>query len=374
MIGAKAALHIADVTKPDEVKALVEATVKRFGRLDFLVNNAAVRYETAFSAHEVTKNGGSVLAIVLDGAFLCAQAALPHMIKAGGGTIVNIGGQTGHKGAAERAHVITAKAGLAGMTKALAMDLAPHKITVNCVVPGTIDSQRGLPGVPDRPAHRLTRAADRPARRARGDRRDGAHAVRAGRALHHRAVDPLNGGGYHAVSISPVMQRLSAYIAQASEKALPPAVLEKTKHHVLDTIAAMVSGSRLLPGPQGHLLRRRRWAARRSRASSAAACSPPPPTRRSPTACRAHADETDDSHAPSLTHPGCGIVPAALAVAEKEGSSGEALLRAVALGYDICARLTMSLNAYRVPRGRAFDPQLRPDVRRCRRRGVACSV
>jgi 2-methylcitrate dehydratase PrpD len=60
----------------------------------------------------------------------------------------------------------------------------------------------------------------------------------------------------------------------------------------------------------------------------------------------AHADETDDSHAPSLTHPGCGIVPAAIAVAEREGASGEALLRAVALGYDVCARLTMSLNAY----------------------------
>jgi 3-oxoacyl-[acyl-carrier protein] reductase len=155
MIGAKADLHLADVTKPEQVKALVEATVKRFGRIDFLVNNAAVRHETAFSAMSF-EEWRSVLAIVLDGAFLCAQAALPHLIKAGGGTIVNIGGQTGHKGAAERAHVITAKAGIAGMTKALAMDLAPHKITVNCVVPGTIDSQRGLPGVPDRPAHRMT--------------------------------------------------------------------------------------------------------------------------------------------------------------------------------------------------------------------------
>jgi 3-oxoacyl-[acyl-carrier protein] reductase len=155
MIGAKADLHIADVTKPEQVKALVEATVKRFGRIDFLVNNAAVRHETAFSSISF-QEWKNVLAIVLDGPFLCAQAALPHIIKAGGGTIVNIGGQTGHKGAAERAHVITAKAGIAGMTKALAMDLAPHKITVNCVVPGTIDSQRGLPGVPDRPAHRMT--------------------------------------------------------------------------------------------------------------------------------------------------------------------------------------------------------------------------
>jgi 3-oxoacyl-[acyl-carrier protein] reductase len=155
VIGSRAAVHIADVTQPDEVQALIDATVKRFGRLDFLVNNAAVRFETPFSSMKF-EEWRQVLAIVLDGAFLCAHAALPHMISAGGGTIINIGGQTGHKGAAERAHVITAKAGLAGLTKALAMDLAPHKITVNCVVPGTIESQRGLPGVPDRPAHRLT--------------------------------------------------------------------------------------------------------------------------------------------------------------------------------------------------------------------------
>ena len=155
MIGGKAALQIADVTKPDEVQRLVDATVKKFGRIDFLVNNAAVRYETAFADMSYDE-WRSVLSIVLDGAFLCAKAVMPHLVTAGGGTIVNIGGQTGHKGAAERAHVITAKAGLAGMTKALAMDLAPHKITVNCVVPGTIDSQRGLPGVPDRPAHRQT--------------------------------------------------------------------------------------------------------------------------------------------------------------------------------------------------------------------------
>src|SRR5262245_12778000 len=153
MIGAKAALHIGDVTKPDDVKVLVDATVRRFGRLDFLVNNAAVRFETSFDKMKY-EEWRQVLAIVLDGAFLCAQAALPHLIKAGGGTIINIGGQTGHKGASERAHVITAKAGLAGMTKALALDLAPHQITVNCVVPGTVDRKGGLAGVPDRPSHR----------------------------------------------------------------------------------------------------------------------------------------------------------------------------------------------------------------------------
>jgi 3-oxoacyl-[acyl-carrier protein] reductase len=149
----KAALHIADITDPKAVAAMIEATVKSLGRLDFLVNNAAVRFETPFEKMSF-EEWRKVLSIVLDGAFLCAHAALPHLIRAGGGTIINIGGQTGHKGAAERAHVITAKAGLAGMTKALALDLAPHQITVNCVVPGAIESQRGLPGVPERPADR----------------------------------------------------------------------------------------------------------------------------------------------------------------------------------------------------------------------------
>jgi len=197
MIGSSAALHIADVTNPAEVKALVEATVQRFGRLDFLVNNAAVRFETPFSSISF-EEWRNVLAIVLDGAFLCAQAALPHLVKAGGGTIINIGGQTGHRGAAERAHVITAKAGLAGMTKALAMDLAPQKITVNCVVPGTIEAQRGLPGVPDRPAHRMTV----PPVGRRGEPEEIAAMVRmlcgpdaryiTGQAIH------VNGGGYLA--------------------------------------------------------------------------------------------------------------------------------------------------------------------------------
>jgi 3-oxoacyl-[acyl-carrier protein] reductase len=151
--GGRAALHIADVTDAKAVAAMVEEAAKRFGRLDFLVNNAAVRFETPFATMKF-EEWRRVLSVVLDGAFLCAQACLPHLIRAGGGAIVNIGGLTGHKGATGRAHVITAKAGLAGMTKALALDLAPHQITVNCVVPGTIESVRGLPGVPERPEHR----------------------------------------------------------------------------------------------------------------------------------------------------------------------------------------------------------------------------
>ena len=146
-------------------------------------------------------------------------------------------------------------------------------------------------------------------------------------------------------AISPVMRQLSAYIAAALRRPLPPAVTEKTKHHLLDTLAAMVSGSRLLPGKTAISYVKTLGGAKEASVIG---------TRCVTTAINAalangmlaHADETDDSHAPSLTHPGCGIVPAALAMAEREQRNGTALLRAVALGYDAGCRLTISLNAY----------------------------
>ena len=147
------------------------------------------------------------------------------------------------------------------------------------------------------------------------------------------------------MTVSPVMPRLARYIASAPKKRLPAAVAEKTKHHILDTIAAMVSGARLPPGKQAISYAGTRGGTREAcvvatnivtSAENAALAN----------GMLAHADETDDSHAPSLTHPGCGIVPAALAMAEREEASGEALIRAVALGYDVGCRLTMSLDAY----------------------------
>ena len=145
--------------------------------------------------------------------------------------------------------------------------------------------------------------------------------------------------------ISPVMQKVSAYIAAAPRKALPAKVLEKTKHHVLDTLAAMVSGSRLLPGRKAisyakTLGGKAEAVIAGSRIVTTAA------TASLANGMLGHADETDDSHAPSLCHPGCAIVPAALAMGERERASGAALLRAVALGYDIGTRINMSLNAY----------------------------
>ncbi len=149
------------------------------------------------------------------------------------------------------------------------------------------------------------------------------------------------------MSISPVMKRLSGYIAQAGNKALPTAVAERTKHHVLDTIAAMVSGSQLLPGRKAIGFIKTIGGTKEACVVGSRVVTTAINAALANGMC-AHADETDDSHAPSVMHPGCGIVPAALAVAEKEGRNGEALLRAVALGYDVATRLTMSLNAFKL--------------------------
>jgi 2-methylcitrate dehydratase PrpD len=145
--------------------------------------------------------------------------------------------------------------------------------------------------------------------------------------------------------ISPVMHELANYISKTGKRPLPKPIVEKTKHHVLDTIAAMVSGSRLRPGEmaisyiktQGGTAESTVIGSRIVTSAENAALA---------NGMLAHADETDDSHAPSLTHPGCGIVPAALAMSEREQASGNAFLRAVALGYDVGCRLTMALHAY----------------------------
>jgi 3-oxoacyl-[acyl-carrier protein] reductase len=139
--GGHAMAYLADVADETAVAAMVAATIARFGRLDILFNNAAERPEAALDALDLAA-WRAVLATVLDGAFLTTKAALPHLRASDAGTIVNIGGLSAHSGAARRAHVVTAKAGLVGLTRALAHELAPDGITVNCVAPGLIDTVR----------------------------------------------------------------------------------------------------------------------------------------------------------------------------------------------------------------------------------------
>ena len=140
-LGGRAAVAIADVGDPDAAAGLIAAAVEQFGRLDILVNNASVRREVEFASLEYTE-WREIMATTLDGAYLCSRAALPHLGASHAGAIINIGGLSSHTGAAGRAHVIAAKAGLAGLTRALGHDLAPHHVTVNCVAPGMIDTAR----------------------------------------------------------------------------------------------------------------------------------------------------------------------------------------------------------------------------------------
>jgi 2-methylcitrate dehydratase PrpD len=141
------------------------------------------------------------------------------------------------------------------------------------------------------------------------------------------------------------MHELATYISKAGKRPLPKPIAEKTKHHVLDTIAAMVSGSKLLPGEQAiSYIKTQGGTPEATVIGSRIVTSAINAAHAN--GMLGHADETDDSHAPSLTHPGCGIVPAALAMAERERANGTAFLRAVALGYDVGCRLTMALHAY----------------------------
>jgi 3-oxoacyl-[acyl-carrier protein] reductase len=151
--GGKAIVHIGDVGDAAQVQAMVELAVKHFGRIDILVNNAALRREKPF-AEMTYAEWREIMNVTLDGAFHCVKACLPHLKKSGAGTIVNIGGLSAHTGAKDRAHVVTAKAGIIGFTRALAHDLAADGITVNCVVPGLIGTPR--PKDKPEPAHHLT--------------------------------------------------------------------------------------------------------------------------------------------------------------------------------------------------------------------------
>jgi 3-oxoacyl-[acyl-carrier protein] reductase len=151
-LGRKALVHIGDVADPRAVQAMADAASKHFGRLDILVNNAALRREKSFAEMSYAE-WREIMDVTLDGTFHCVKACLALLKQSGAGTVVNIGGLSAHTGAKDRAHVVTAKAGIIGLTRALAHDLADAGITVNCVVPGLIGTQR--PKDRPEPAHHL---------------------------------------------------------------------------------------------------------------------------------------------------------------------------------------------------------------------------
>jgi len=146
------------------------------------------------------------------------------------------------------------------------------------------------------------------------------------------------------MSAGDVTGRLARYMAEARERDLPPDVARDARHRILDTLAAMVSGAHLKPGEM---------AIRYARAQGGVAEATVLTTDITTSAINAalvnamfgHADETDDFHPATKAHPGCAVVPAALAMAEREGRSGAELVRAVTLGYDLCCRFLLALGA-----------------------------
>ena len=153
--GGKALAVTADVADADAVNKMVDAAAKKFGRIDILVNNAAVRVEQAFEGMTLAQ-WRAVTSIILDGAFNCVQACLPYLKKRR---------RRDHQyrrplrpyGAARRPHVVAAKAGLIGFTRALAHELAPDKIRVNTVTPGLMATPRPA-GQPEPQHHSLVTA------------------------------------------------------------------------------------------------------------------------------------------------------------------------------------------------------------------------
>jgi 3-oxoacyl-[acyl-carrier protein] reductase len=148
----EALLVAADVTQRAEVDAMIASIAKRFGRLDIVVNNAAIRHEKAFADLSYA-DWRAAQAVCVDGAFHCTQAALPLLRESDAGAVINIGGMTAYTGAPRRAHVVTAKAALAGLTRALAHELAEFGITVNCVAPGLVDTVRDGTSASPSPTH-----------------------------------------------------------------------------------------------------------------------------------------------------------------------------------------------------------------------------
>jgi len=139
--GGTAAVYIADIADAAAVQRMCAAVAAELGTVDILVLNASVRREIAFT--EMTfDEWRQVMAISLDGSFHCVKAVLPGMIAAGSGNIITLAGDTALTGAVGKVHSSSAKSGLTGMTRALARELGPQGIRVNCVSPGHFNTTR----------------------------------------------------------------------------------------------------------------------------------------------------------------------------------------------------------------------------------------
>jgi 3-oxoacyl-[acyl-carrier protein] reductase len=142
--GVKALAVIADVARKDQVDAMVARALSEFGRIDILINNAAIRPHKPFTELTV-QDWEEVRGVVLDGALYCTRAVIPSMVENRYGRILFFTGEGAFTGGSGRGHVSAAKMGLVGLARALACEFAPQNIRVNVVSPGSIDTRRDNP-------------------------------------------------------------------------------------------------------------------------------------------------------------------------------------------------------------------------------------
>ncbi len=140
--GGQAIAVVCDAAVEDDVRRLVAAGVQAFGRIDALVNNAGDGGATKPVQDYTMEDWRYTIDSCLTSSYLCTRFVVPEMIKAGGGTIVNISSGAGRRGLAYRIGYCSAKAGQVGMTYGMALELAPHNIRVNCVAPGAVEGDR----------------------------------------------------------------------------------------------------------------------------------------------------------------------------------------------------------------------------------------
>ena len=138
-LGVRALPVLADVADKSAVDSMVGRALEEFGGVDILMSNVAIRPHRPFL--EVTDDEWvRIRSVILDGAIYCSQAAIPSMVENGWGRVIFMTGSGTYRGGGNRAHVSAAKMGLAGLARSLAMEMAPHNITVNVISPGTIDT------------------------------------------------------------------------------------------------------------------------------------------------------------------------------------------------------------------------------------------
>jgi acetoacetyl-CoA reductase len=138
--GSELSLHQGRVDSPEDCERVVKEVLERYGRIDFLVNNAGITVDK--TVRKMTPDDWhNVLNVNLFGAFAMIKAVLEHMIERGSGRIVNISSVIGETGNVGQANYAASKAGLFGLTKSLALEMAQRGITVNCVAPGFIGTE-----------------------------------------------------------------------------------------------------------------------------------------------------------------------------------------------------------------------------------------